>query len=174
MKTLLPAPAPSDDRLLRLAAPAGAAADNLAGAGASNHRPGDATGLRPGLRIVGDGSTDAWLRADLAAAARHYLRARRERDALFPAHLFADPAWDMLLDLFACSAEGRRTSARDLCVAADVPPATALRWLDRLEALELVRRRPDPSDARNDLVALTVPAIRTIGSWLEATFAGRA
>jgi hypothetical protein len=65
---------------------------------------------------------------ELAALARRYLRHRRERERLLP-DLFADPAWDILLDLFAASIERRPVSVSSACVAAAVPPTTALRWI---------------------------------------------
>src|SRR3546814_16409233 len=40
-----------------------------------------------------------------AKAVRHMLRQRRMREQYFPAALFADPAWAMLLDLYAARLE---------------------------------------------------------------------
>ena len=72
---------------------------------------------------------------------RKIIRARRLRARYFPDHLFAEPAWDMLLDLFVASVRGRQVSVTSLCRAAEVSDATGLRWIDMLEGKGLVRRR---------------------------------
>jgi hypothetical protein len=59
------------------------------------------------------------------AEIRAVIRARRLRNQFFADELFADPAWDMLLDLFAAGLEKRRVSVSSLCIAAAVPPTTA-------------------------------------------------
>ncbi|MXP27457.1 hypothetical protein GRI58_01300 [Porphyrobacter algicida] len=58
---------------------------------------------------------------------RQIIAQRRLRDELLGAELFADPAWDMLLDLTAARAEHKRVSASTLCIAAAVPATMALR-----------------------------------------------
>jgi DNA-binding MarR family transcriptional regulator len=85
----------------------------------------------------------------------------------FPADLFADPAWDMLLELYAIKCEGRRVSTSKLSIAAGVPSTTALRWIDKLEAEELVVRTVDPMDARRIWIALSATGIAAMESYLE-------
>src|SRR3546814_12784439 len=75
-----------------------------------------------------------------SAQVRDLLRARRLRDDFLPADLFADPAWDMLLDLLAARLEHGRVSVSSLCIASAVPPTTALRWIRRLTATDCVDR----------------------------------
>lgn len=79
---------------------------------------------------------------------RAVIRARRMRDQFFTGELFADPAWDMLLDLFASELEGRRVSVSSLCIAAAVPPTTALRWIGAMHDAGLFERQADPNDRR--------------------------
>ena len=50
---------------------------------------------------------------------------------------------------------GRRISTTSLCLAADVPQATGLRYIDLLEAKGLVRRLSALDDRRVTLVDLT-------------------
>ena len=97
---------------------------------------------------------------------RQYLYARRLRERLLPAELFADPAWDVLLDLYASELEGRPVSISSACIAAAVPATTALRWLGRLEELGLTEREDDPLDSRRSYVRLTVRAREGIERWL--------
>ena len=86
------------------------------------------------------------------------IRARRLRSRYFPDDLFADPAWDMLLDLLYAELAHHRVSVSSLCVAASVPATTALRWLSTLVKRGLVVRRNDPHDARRVFVELAPDA----------------
>jgi DNA-binding MarR family transcriptional regulator len=86
---------------------------------------------------------------------RAVLRARRLRARYFDEELFADPAWDMMLDLFEAELSQRRVSVSSLCVAAAVPATTALRWLKSMVEKDLLVRRADPFDARRVYVELS-------------------
>ncbi len=104
------------------------------------------------------GVPDAPPPADLvidAATIRAMIRARRMRDQFFPAELFADPAWDMLLDLTAARLEDRPVAVSSLCIAAAVPPTTALRWIKTLTDLGMFVRISDPSDRRRVFIGLS-------------------
>ncbi len=62
--------------------------------------------------------------------AKEYYRKRRLRERMFGnPDLFADPAWDILIDLFIASEEGRKISVSSACIASAVPTTTALRWI---------------------------------------------
>lgn len=89
---------------------------------------------------------------------RNVIRARRLRDQFFAASLFADPAWDMLLDLFAAELEHTRVSVSSLCIAAAVPPTTALRWIAALTSHDLIEREPDLQDRRRAHIKLSARA----------------
>jgi len=115
-------------------------------------------------------ASTVWGRRELAAAARHYLRCRRQRESTFSGDLFADPAWDLLLDLFACANEGKQVTVSGACIAANVPASTALRWLSRIESRGLIARRPDPADGRRTYLELTPEAERQMAQWLRSTF----
>jgi hypothetical protein len=91
--------------------------------------------------------------AEYAAAARAMLASRRKMEQFFPA-LFADPARDMLLDLFVAAEEGRQLSVTSCCIAAMVPPTTALRWLTLLKEQGQVLEEPDMRDRRQKLLRL--------------------
>jgi hypothetical protein len=114
--------------------------------------------FRPGL--------DAQLGGDVpdisAEAVRSVIRARRLRDRYFPAELFADPAWDMLLDLLQAEIAQLRVPVSNLCLAAAVPATTALRWLKSMVAEGLFVRRADPLDGRRVLVELAPEASRSL------------
>jgi winged helix DNA-binding protein len=89
-----------------------------------------------------------------ADTVRSVIRARRLRARFFPEDLFADPAWDMLLDLLQAEIAQLRVPVSSLCIAAAVPATTALRWLKTLVQQGLFVRRADPHDGRRVFVEL--------------------
>ena len=125
---------------------------------------------QPQVPGAGERSPSEPGRRDLAATARHYLRCRRRREGVLAGELFADPAWDLLLDLFACASEGKQVTVSDACIAANVPASTALRWLTKIESCGLIARRRDPADGRRTHLELTPEAERQIAQWLRSTF----
>lgn len=103
---------------------------------------------------------------------RTMIRWRRRRDGLFAADLFADPAWDMILDLAAAQLEGVQVAVSSLCIAAAVPATTALRWIKTLTDAGMFERIADPNDRRrihirlSDAVATTV--LGFLAEWKSA------
>jgi hypothetical protein len=89
-----------------------------------------------------------------AETVRGVIRARRLRSRYFPGDLFADPAWDMLLDLLQAEIAQLRVPVSSLCIAAAVPATTALRWLKTMVQEGLFVRRADPHDGRRVFVEL--------------------
>ena len=102
-----------------------------------------------------------------AALVRRLLRMRRERERFFPADIFADPAWDMLLDLTAAHLEGKQVPVSSLCIAAAVPTTTALRWVRSLTVAGLLERRIDPLDARRSHIKLSQGATEAMMGYLR-------
>lgn len=86
---------------------------------------------------------------------RQIIRHRRMRDRFFDPALFADPAWDILLDLTAARAEHARVSVTSLCIASGVPPTTALRWIGQMVDSGLLERVEDETDRRRAFIALS-------------------
>jgi DNA-binding MarR family transcriptional regulator len=89
---------------------------------------------------------------------RQVIRARRLRARFFDEELFADPAWDMLLDLLQAEIAQHRVPVSSLCIAAAVPPTTALRWIKTMTDVGLFKRRADPHDGRRIFVELSPEA----------------
>lgn len=90
-----------------------------------------------------------------AGMVRRVQQARRARATFFAARLFADPAWDILLELYACELSERRVATTALSEVTCVPVTTTLRWLSKLEADGIVVRTSDPLDARRQWVELS-------------------
>ncbi|MBA4354232.1 MAG: MarR family transcriptional regulator, partial [Novosphingobium sp.] len=93
---------------------------------------------------------------------RKIIRQRQLRGRLFAGDLFADPAWDMLLDLTAARAEHKRVSVTSLCIASGVPPTTALRWISQMTDIGLFCRAEDDTDRRRAFIALSDKAAETM------------
>lgn len=89
-----------------------------------------------------------------AETVRAVIRARRLRARYFQDGLFADPAWDMLLDLLQAEIAQLRVPVSSLCIAAAVPATTALRWLKSMTNQGMFVRRADPHDGRRVFVEL--------------------
>lgn len=85
---------------------------------------------------------------------RTVIRARRLRSRFFDEELFADPAWDMLLDLLQAEIAQHRVPVSSLCIAAAVPATTALRWIKTMTDSGLFNRRADPHDGRRVFIEL--------------------
>ena len=103
-----------------------------------------------------------------AGAVRTVIRIRRLRDQFFVDALFADPAWDMLLDLMAARIERQQVAVSSLCIAAAVPPTTALRWIRTMTEQGLFVRRADPEDGRRVFIELSDEAAKGMTGFFEA------
>lgn len=91
---------------------------------------------------------------DLIRLAGKLYDARRRRDRMFDNRLFGEPAWDMLLALYALPKRGIPLGVTSLAYAANIPPTTGLRWQKVLLAEGLIERGPTEKGARQ-LVRLT-------------------
>lgn len=90
---------------------------------------------------------------------RRILKFRDIRASVFDDEdLFADPAWDMLLEIFVSDLSQQKMPVSSACISARVPPTTGLRWLKVLERRGLVHRMADPRDRRRVFVSLTPDA----------------
>lgn len=109
-----------------------------------------------------------------AAMARATYAVRRKRSAIFgDAELFGEPAWDILLDLYIASAEGKTVSVSSACIGSASPPTTGLRWLGVLAEHDLVLREHDPRDQRRVLVRLTEKGLSAMDRYFASASAER-
>ena len=98
---------------------------------------------------------------------RQVIRARRLRARYFDEELFADPAWDMLLDLLQAEIAQHRVPVSSLCIAAAVPATTALRWIKSMTDAGLFKRRADPHDGRRVFVELAPQASEALRRYFK-------
>ncbi len=101
------------------------------------------------------------------ALVREIIRQRQLRARFFDEGLFADPAWDILLDLTAAKVEGKQVSVSSLCIAACVPPTTALRWIGQMSEAGLLDRVQDPADRRRAFIELSDKAAGAMAKYFE-------
>ncbi len=77
----------------------------------------------------------------------------------------AEPAWDIMLDIYACAIERIDLSVTAVGIAAGIAPATAQRWIKKLAALGVIERLADPRDRRRKLVRLSPAALAAMHHW---------
>lgn len=99
---------------------------------------------------------------------RNLLKFRRARERFFGPDLFADPAWDILLELYAAGLAQQRVSVSALCSAAAVPTTTALRWMRQMEQKGLLVRTDDPRDARRIFVELSADVFDAMEAYFDS------
>jgi DNA-binding MarR family transcriptional regulator len=153
-------------RLARLNEEVARIADTLARLTRDDEGPAFSSVRDPGTGYRGPDLAD--LPGASAQEIRAVIRARRLRAQFFGQDMFADPAWDMLLDLYAASLEQRRVSVSSLCIAAAVPPTTALRWIGTLHDEGLFERQADPTDRRRAYIALSEKGVDGMRNYIAA------
>lgn len=131
-------------------------------AGSQSGLPGPAP-----LSGSGQGEQDAFRNALIALVEAEY-RHRRERELVFDRELFGEPAWDMLLYLYAARLRGNLVATSSLARASGVPATTALRWMAHLERVGLIERSAIKRDGRVRVQKLT----RRATEQMEAHFRG--
>jgi hypothetical protein len=139
------------------------ALSSLTGPEFRDNRPGQYTGVKD--MMIGFRAEPATALAAFASREtselpnvvelRAAMRIRRMRDQYFAPDLFADPAWDMLLDLLAARLEQTQVAVSSLCIASAVPPTTALRWIKRMCDDDIFERVSDPDDGRRVFIRLS-------------------
>lgn len=98
---------------------------------------------------------------------RSVIEARRQRGCYFNSELFADPGWDILLELYAGALAGQPIAVTKLCQVSGVPETTALRWIGKLQTEGLLSRHQDPFDGRRVWVALSEDGLKAMEAYWE-------
>jgi DNA-binding MarR family transcriptional regulator len=103
---------------------------------------------------AGNGAAAAGAEDASIELARRILSTRRLRDRLL-GQFFAEPAWDILLDLYVQTHAARIVTVSQLSLSTGAPPTTALRWINTMAREGLLVRRSDETDGRRVVVALS-------------------
>ena len=132
---------------------------------------GNSARLEAALAILRQASVRVALLSDpLSPEAGHTLRIvaerlyaeRRRRDEYFPAALFGEPAWDLLLALFIAQDDGRHVPLAEAYVAAKIDARDGPALIEKLVAAGLVTR----SHNRWNAILLTDHGMDRLGDYL--------
>jgi len=107
---------------------------------------------------------------DLMTLAGDIYDSRRARDRIMGENFFGEPAWDMLLALYAQPARGLPMAVTTLNQCAGVPPSTALRWQKLLLRHGLIDRSPKLFDGRSQIVRLSDHGRAMMDAYLTRRF----
>jgi len=99
---------------------------------------------------------------------RQLLRSRRLREQQLGADLFADPAWDILLQALAAELGRERLPVSEVCDECPVPTTSALRWINKLEDDGWLVRDGDPLDPNESWIELSPCGSTRLRSYLHA------
>jgi DNA-binding MarR family transcriptional regulator len=91
-------------------------------------------------------------------------RARRTQH--LPSELFAEPAWDILLELYAFELIGREVTQSELLIRVSAPSSTSLRWVKMLDAEGLVTRRAHTGEADSS-ITLTSKSVHALEAYFD-------
>lgn len=93
------------------------------------------------------------------------LEIRKNRSEVFGSDLFSDPAWDILLELFAAELTKRKVKLADLNSIAAL--STVARWLAALEQRGLIICDGDPLEADNFWIELSRDCAAKMATFLS-------
>lgn len=105
-----------------------------------------------------------------AALVRSVIAGRRLRRDHFPS-ISGDPAWSMMLELYAAQLEGRRVSQTLLGTLAGVAETTALRLTKTLLRKGTFTSHDDPDDRRLIMLGLSEETATRMRAYLTAAIA---
>lgn len=108
---------------------------------------------------------------ELMPSAKAVVRLRKKRSAFFPAAMFGEPAWDILLAIYTWD-QVREPTVTSLANVIGTPQSSAIRWLDYLEAQRFVFRESHPTDRRSSIAQLTDMGRAGLEAYLRETIAG--
>ncbi|WP_293882136.1 hypothetical protein [Sphingomonas sp.] len=126
-----------------------------------------ATGGDPHNELIGFAVVSNPSIMTYAALVKRLVADRRHREKHFAPALFADPVWDILLDLFLAETESRPISVSSATVAANIPPTTGLRCIAMLTAKGMILRIPVPLDKRKIYLQLSSETSISIKAYLD-------
>lgn len=86
---------------------------------------------------------------------RSVLLMRRARGSVLGENLFSEPAWDVLLELYAAELGGRSMTLSDLALATDTPVSVITRWQAALHDRRLTRSTVSQEDPTRVTISLT-------------------
>ena len=118
-------------------------------------------------RPAAEPSSEEFLHEGRIERARDHLDDRQNRARFFNESIFGEPAWEMLVLLYAYNDQARFTVSK-LIDRAGAAYSSGLRWLQYLEQSELISRRASTTDGRVQFVELTPTAHHLLDLYFSA------
>jgi DNA-binding MarR family transcriptional regulator len=103
---------------------------------------------------------------ELGSRAQYIIHSRRIRSRHFQRSMFGEPAWDVLLLVYAGDVSGDRQTPTKLARWTGIPLSTVSRWIEYLEHQQLVERQPHPTDKRIVFVRLLPKGRQAMSNYL--------
>jgi hypothetical protein len=86
-------------------------------------------------------------------------------------HIYGEPAWDMLLDIYLRQKTGTRSSVTSACIGSHAPHTTALRYVAALCDAGWLERVVDDSDRRRNWLSLSHEGESRLDRYLDRLLA---
>ena len=102
-----------------------------------------------------------------AQFARRLIADRRARASILGSDLFADPAWDMLLEMFGAYGDGGVDYLGSRTDGMCRPSDTMARWISALEERGLLSMQVDQTDRRRRVLSLSRHGAELMRKYLE-------
>lgn len=100
--------------------------------------------------------------------AKNQYDSRRVRERFFEKKIFGEPAWDMLLELYAGELNDEKISTSNLILSSSSPSSTALRWIKHLEDSGLVIKKSSHLDGRVQYQKITRTGFDSMTKYFES------
>ncbi|GEM_PF-1051667 len=111
---------------------------------------------------------NGWPNARFVDIAKYQYRSRRVREQYFGRKLFGEPAWDMLLELYASELNDENISTSNLILSSLSPTSTALRWIKYMEDSGLVTKKSSHLDGRVQYQRITKNGFDMMTKYFES------
>lgn len=105
-----------------------------------------------------------------SAQLKELIKARRARATYFGVHLFADPAWDILLLAYVAALDQERLTVSALLQTSLLPATTMLRWVEALEQEGWLNRTNHDLESPQSFLDLSAAGKVGIGRYLAAVW----
>jgi len=113
--------------------------------------------------------SDVLIHSEVTNAARKEIFRRAERYQLFPAEIFGEPAWNILLELYLSDKLERSVTVTNACDVSGTPKTTALRWINFLIEMKLIERLSSELDQRVIFLRLSETAKQKLNAYFDTT-----
>ncbi len=103
--------------------------------------------------------------------AKALLASRRRRPFIFDGLEFAEPVWEIILEVYIASAEGRSFKVVKLCNASGGSVTSALRIIGELQSKDYLARVSDARDARSSVIIMLPSLEQAVNQWIDELIA---